>query len=247
MLMKFLKTTVLLVFLTWVQISFSQNYDFVPSELIPISDEQLNTMSINIRPGILLFNDKGDALGMDKLSLMTNSEFRPIFYADTEGKVKAIVFENKADHPILIEKNPEAEFDEGEYAMDFLVQDMAGNYMKLSDYKGKVVVLNFWFIKCAPCVMEMPDLNEVKNMYDQEDVVFLAITFDSKELVEQFLERKEFSYTITPNANDALSIYGVQSFPTNMVINKEGQIVLKEIGYRTNMKDVLIEAINKLL
>jgi len=245
--MKLLKYFSIVLITCYIPLGFSQSYDFVPSELIKISDEQLNSMSINIRPDIMLFNDKGNRLSIDQMSLMANPEFRPIFYADTHGKIKAVVFENKLEHPILIEKNPEGEFEDGEYAMDFLTTDMLGNFIKLSDLRGKVVVLNFWFIKCAPCVMEMPELNEIVGMYDTQDVVFLGITFDSKQLVEQFLQNTAFKYTIAPNAHDAIGIYGVQSFPTNMVINQEGQIVLKEIGYRTNMKDVLVSAINKLL
>lgn len=245
--MKFIKYISIIILALQMQMGFSQSYDFVPSNLIQVSDEQLNNMTINIRPDIMLFNDKGDRLSMDQMSLMANPEFRPIFYADSNGNIRAVVFENKVDHPILIEQNPEAEFSEGEYALDFLAKDMKGMNIKLSELRGKIVVLNFWFIKCAPCIMEMPDLNEVVGLYDPKDVVFIGITFDSKELVEQFLENKAFEYTITPDANDAISIYGVQSFPTNMVINQQGQIVLKEIGYRTNMKEVLVSAINKLL
>ncbi len=247
MLMKFLKYIAFLTIALQMQIVVSQTYDFVPSDLIQISEEQLNNMTINIRPDIMLFNDKGDRLSMDQMSLMANPEFRPIFYANTNGKIRAVVFENKIDHPIVIERNPEEVFADGEYAMDFIARDMRGENFKLSELRGKVVVLNFWFIKCSPCVMEMPDLNEVVSMYAPQDVVFLGITFDSQELVEQFLQTKAFNYTIIPDANDAISIYGVQSFPTNMVINQQGQIVLKEIGYRTNMKDVLVAAINKLL
>lgn len=247
MLMKLIKHIAILVLVLQVHLGVAQSYDFVPSDLIQITEEQLNSMTINIRPDILLFNDKGDRLSMDQMSLMTNPEFRPVFYADSVGKIKAVVFENKIDHPTLIEHNAEADFAEGEYALDFLANDLDGRVIKLSDLRGKIVVLNFWFIKCAPCVMEMPDLNEVVSKYDPEDVVFVGITFDSRELVQQFLESKDFDYTITPDANDAISIYGVQSFPTNMVIDQKGQIVLKEIGYRTNMKDVLTSAINKLL
>ena len=134
-----------------------------------------------------------------------------------------------------------------EFAMDFHVRDMEGGDIKLSDLNGKVVVLNFWFIKCAPCVMEMPDLNEVVSKYDPEEVVFVGITFDKRELVQQFLDSKDFDYVIAPDAYDTISRYGVQSFPTNMVIDQKGQIILKEIGYRTNMKEVLTSAINQLL
>lgn len=246
--MKFLKYIFIIAIAAQAQFGFAQTiYDFVPSEFIQLSDEEASKMNIMITPTIMLFNDKGDQLGMDKLSLMANAEFRPVFYSDTNGKIKAIVFENKIDHPTLIEHNAEADFKDGEYALDFLTKDMNGNSIKLSELRGKVVVLNFWFIKCAPCVMEMPELNELEAMYDSKDVVFIGITFDKKELVEQFLKTKKFDYKIAPDANDTISIYGTQSFPTNMVINQQGQIVLKEIGYRTNMKEVLVSAINKLL
>lgn len=246
--MKNLKYISVLLLVLHLQMGYSQGtYDFVPSHFIQLSEEQVSSMSIIIKPDIMLFNDKGDRLGMDQMSLMANPEFRPIFFADNTGNIKAVVFENKLENPIVIEKNPEADFEEGEYALDFLATDLSGNTIKLSDLRGKIVVLNFWFIKCSPCVMEMPDLNQVHSMYDTNDVVFLAVTFDRQELVEQFLEETQFDYTITPDANDAINIYGVRSFPTNMVIDRNGQIVLKEIGYRTNMKDVLVEAINKLL
>jgi len=245
--MKLLKYISIILIALQIQVGFAQSYDFVPSEFIQLTDDEVAQMNIMIQPGIMLFNDKGDQLGMNQLSLMTNPEFRPIFYSDTNGKIKAIVFENKLENPILIEHNKEADFTEGEYAMDFIAQDMNGKSVKLSELRGKVVVLNFWFIKCAPCVMEMPELNELVSQYNSKDVVFLGVTFDTKELVAQFLQTKPFNYRITPNANDAISIYGVQSFPTNMVINQQGQIVLKEIGYRTNMKDVLKSAIDKLL
>jgi thiol-disulfide isomerase/thioredoxin len=246
--MKTPKYLAIFLFIIQLQFGYSQNtYDFIPSEFIQLSDEQLNTMNIMIKPDIMLFNDKGDRLGMDQMSLMANPEFRPIFYADNNGNIKAVVFENKIDHPILVEQNPEEVFEKGEYALDFLVTDLNGNSIKLSELRGKIVVLNFWFIKCSPCVMEMPDLNELSAMYDPKNVVFLAITFDNKDLVEQFLTTTQFDYTIAANAMDAINIYGVRSFPTNMVINKEGQIVLKEIGYRLNMKEVLVTAINKLL
>ncbi len=86
-----------------------------------------------------------------------------------------------------------------------------------------------------------------KDSYNKEEVEFLAITFDKKKIVEQFLEEHTLNYNIASNAMDAIKIYGVNSFPTNMVINQKGEIVLKEIGYSTNIKDVLKASIDELL
>ena len=238
----------LLVLFFQAQFTFAQTeYGFIPKEYVQLSNEQVSSGQIIITPDVLLFSSKGQLLSQSQMSLMANPEYRPLFFADINGNIKALVFERKSDNPILIEKNPEASFDEGELAKDFIVTDLKGNNIKLSELRGKVVVLNFWFIKCKPCVIEMPHLNKLKKLYKNKNVTFLAITFDKKEMVEQFLDDHVFNYIIGANANDAISIYGVNSFPTNMVINQKGEIVLKEIGYRTNIKDVLKASIDKLL
>ena len=238
----------LLILFIQAQFTFAQTkYGFIPKEYVQLSDEQVNSGQIMITPDILIFSSKGQLLSQSQMSLMANPEYRPLFFADTNGNIKALVFERKSDNPVLIEKNPEADFEKGEFAKDFIVTDLKGNNIKLSELRGKVVVLNFWFIKCKPCIIEMPHLNELKESYKDRDVEFIAITFDKKEMIEQFLIYNPFNYTIASNASDAINIYGVNSFPTNMVINQQGEIVLKEIGYRTNIKDVLKASINKLL
>jgi len=239
---------IFIITLFCLQLSFAQNkYGFIPNEYVQLSEEQVNSGQIMITPDVLIFSSRGQLLSQSQMSLMANPEYRPIFYADTNGKIKAVVFERKSDNPVLIEKNPESNFDEGELAKDFIVTDIKGNSIKLSELRGKIVVLNFWFIKCKPCIQEMPHLNELVGHYNANDVVFLAITFDKKEMVEQFLEEHTFNYNIVSNAMDAIRIHGVNSFPTNMVINQNGEIVTKEIGYRTNIKEVLKASIDKLL
>ncbi|WP_452220216.1 peroxiredoxin family protein [Lacinutrix salivirga] len=244
--MKVIKTLTIIAFLQ-ISLCNAQDYKFVPNNQHLLTQEQLKTINLVITPDILLFSERGKLLPMSKLELMTNPDYRPLFYADANGTIKTVVFQKKSNHPILIEKNPEAEFTVGEKALDFIVKDINGKNIKLSELRGKVVVLNFWFTKCPPCIVEIPELNALKAEFEGQDVVFLAITFNKKENVKQFLKTKEFNYTMGVNANDAISTYGVQSYPTNMVINQNGEIVLKEIGYRTNIKNVLRESIKSLL
>ena len=159
----------------------------------------------------------------------------------------SVVFQKKSNQPIYIQENPEAYFENGERALDFITNDIDGNHIKLSELKGKVVVLNFWFTKCHPCVDEMPNLNKLVKQYEDKNVTFLAITFNSKDTVQKFLKSHTFDYTIVPNATDVISTYAAQSFPTSMVINKKGEIVLKEIGLRNNIHTVLSNAIDSAL
>ncbi|WP_452223945.1 peroxiredoxin family protein [Lacinutrix chionoecetis] len=227
--------------------SFAQEYKFIPESQHALSEEQVKTMQIVITPDVLLFNEQGKILPMSKMELMANPDYKPLFYANNEGKIKSVIFLKKSNHPVLIEKNPEAAFTKGEKALDFIVTDMDGKTIKLSELKGKVVVLNFWFTKCGPCIQEMPSLNALVKDYKNKNVIFLAITFNKKGVVENFLDEHKFNYTIAANANDVISMYGVQSYPTSIVINQKGEIILKELGYRTNIKNVLSKTIKSLL
>jgi len=245
--MCYFKSFLLLSTVLFSTVSFTQDYKFVSKNQKLLSDEQLKTMQIMITPDVLLFNEQGKILPMSNMELMANPDYKPLFYANPKGKIKSVVFQKKSNHPVLVEKNPESDFIKGEKALDFIVTDLKGKTIKLSELKGKVVVLNFWFTKCGPCVVEMPKLNELVKDYKNTNVVFLAITFNKKGVVENFLDETVFNYTIAANANDVITMYGVQSYPTSIIINKKGVIVFKEIGYRTNIKNVLSKSIKAQL
>jgi len=245
--MKISKSLITIFIMLFGLIVIAQEYKFIPLNQRLVSDEQLKSMEIMITPNIMLFNEQGKILPFSQIDLLANPEYRPLFYVDSSEKLQSVIFLKRSDNSILIEKNPEAEFTKGERALDFIVTTLDGQHIKLSELRGKVVVLNFWFIKCGPCKLEMPDLNNLVNEFKDESVVFLAITFNKKEIIQQFLESNPFSYTIAPNANDVITMYGVQSYPTSIVINKEGEIVLKELGYRTNIKEVLTNSIKTVL
>lgn len=238
----------LLLFVNSTPFLFAQDYAFVPQEYRMLQQEDLDKLSMVIKPGILLFNEYGDTLPMSQLSLMTNNAYRPRFYVNTNNAIKAIVFERKNDNPILIEKSlNESAFKLNEKAPDFIAFNMDGQSIKLSELQGKVVVLNFWFIKCGPCVQEMPELNTLKKQFYNEDVVFLAITFDTKENIQTFLKTHDFNYTILPKSSDVIQVNKVRSFPTNVVLDKNGIVVFQETGYRTNIKESISAIITKSL
>ena len=207
----------------------------------------METIQIIITPDVLLFTERGEILPQSQIELMANPDYAPLFYANNEGKIKSVVFKKKNEVPVLIEKSSESDYETGEKALDFIVKDLEGNTIKLSELRGKVVVLNFWFTRCGPCIQELPNLNNLTKEFEGKNVEFLAITFNKKDLVEQFLEENSFDYKIAANANDVITMYGIESYPTSIVINKKGEIVLKESGYRTNIKSVLSNSIKSLL
>ncbi len=122
---------------------------------------------------------------------------------------------------------------EGMSAPDFSVQTIEGETIAMSEMRGKVVVLNFWFIGCPACMYEMPSLNLLKARFaGQDDVVFLSMTADKLSSVKRFNERERFDYTHAAEAEPAMKMFGFVGYPKNIVISKTGEIVY----WRTTVK-----------
>ena len=133
----------------------------------------------------------------------------------------------------------ETAFEKGAVLTTFDLENMDGEKVSLESLKGKVVLINFWFINCPPCRMEIPDLNALKTEYAGKNVAFLAITFDRKNQVSEFLQKNPFDFQILPNARGIIETYGVQGFPTSVVIDKEGKVVNSKMGGSMNIKEEL--------
>jgi peroxiredoxin len=115
-------------------------------------------------------------------------------------------------------------------APDLTLKTLDGRDVELSDLKGRVVVLNFWFVNCAPCRAEMPDLNKLVDGHRGRDVVFLAVATDKAEAVRAFLEKHPFKYEIVPEGTAAANAFGVISYPTHILIDKAGHVAHFLVG-----------------
>ncbi len=121
-------------------------------------------------------------------------------------------------------------------AFDFELQDQFGNTHRLSDYKGKVVFLNFWATWCPPCVAEMPDIQKLyeEKGLNEGDVIILGVATPSDELAVQegtteeviaFLEQNGYTYpTVMDVSGQLVSDYAVSAYPTTYMIDAEGNI-----------------------
>lgn len=113
----------------------------------------------------------------------------------------------------------------GNAAPSFSLKDMSGKTWKSDELKGKVVVLNFWFTSCPPCIAEMPELNKLVESNQSKEVVFLAFTYNDPGQVKTFLEKHTFNYTILPLSGEVDKSYSVSSWPTSFVIGKDGKVL----------------------
>ncbi|TAJ54001.1 MAG: TlpA family protein disulfide reductase [Chitinophagaceae bacterium] len=127
-------------------------------------------------------------------------------------------------------------FKTGQKIASFSERDMKGNKFSLKELAGKVVVLNFWFINCPPCRMEIPQLNELVVNYQQNpDVVFIAVALDERYDIQEFLKTNPFRYNIIDGGRYIASKYNINLYPTHLVLDKEGKAVFHSSGYSMGM------------
>ena len=129
----------------------------------------------------------------------------------------------------------------GAAAPDFTMQDLAGKPVKLSDFKGKVVILDFWATWCGPCMAAFPHTQEVAAKYKDQGVVVLAsCTSDSRAKFDEWVPRNQEKYPDLLFAHDAAerkperasrALYGVSGIPTQFIIDRDGKVVDIVIGY----------------
>ena len=132
-------------------------------------------------------------------------------------------------------------------APDFKLKDIKGNEFTLSDYAGKVIVLNFFATWCPPCRKEMPAFNEIAKEH-KKDVEIIAINIGRESLpkVIEFANRYKLEFTIALDNGTASDAYGpINAIPVTVLINREFKISKRYIGMRS--KETFVKDIEELL
>jgi len=222
--------------------------------LRPLTHLELNGRNVQIDgKSMPVYNEKGERLeGQTIVDLFRDDNKVFDIYGDEELEPKAVLVRDKTEAEIggVEVKDEDLPPMETvlEFAPSFISQNMDGDTIDLEDLKGKIVIINFWFIQCKPCIEEMPELNKLVELYkENEDVVFLGITHDSKEKVSAFLEKTSFDYNLIPDAQSIVDDYIVMGFPTNIVIDKLGDIQYQSSGYRHQIDKILGKEITKAM
>jgi cytochrome c biogenesis protein CcmG/thiol:disulfide interchange protein DsbE len=134
-------------------------------------------------------------------------------------------------------------------APDFSLANAAGGDIKLSDYKGKVVIVDFWATWCPPCRKGIPDLIELKNEYgDKIAIIGISVDTDSKGEVVPFIKKMGINYPVAYATPEVTQSYGgVDAIPTSFVVDKEGKIVDMHVGLvpKADFTAVIDKLLNK--
>ena len=210
--------------------------------------EVLSKAKAAVRDAGKVLRQGGDAQktteSTEKLLLEGRAQVKlPVIVAQFDAQLKdfkssAAYFAEEKQHEDEVLNKP---------AADWSVEDIDGKKHSLEDYRGKVVVLDFWYRGCGWCIKAMPQIKEVVTHYEGKPVVVLGMNTDREEKDARFVvDKLKLNYT-TLKAEGWSDKYGVQGFPTLVVIDQKGVVRGRHVGYSPTLREELIKQIDGLL
>jgi cytochrome c biogenesis protein CcmG/thiol:disulfide interchange protein DsbE len=137
---------------------------------------------------------------------------------------------------------------EGDKAPNFSLKSVDGKTVKLSDYKGKIVIIDFWATWCPPCRRGVPDLISIQKEF-KKDVVVIGISLDREKTIKDvpgFIKDYGINYPVVYGDDQVTVDYGgIRSIPTSFVIDRKGNVVDSHIGLVP--KEVFTDKVKELL
>ena len=140
-------------------------------------------------------------------------------------------------------------FEEKIPSEDFTLDLLSGGETALSDYRGKVVFLNFWATWCPPCREEMPSMQTLYDELADEGLEMLAVNvLEDAETARGFIEEEGFTYPVLLDTNGRVMIrYGVRAYPTTYIVDREGNVLGVRPGFHDWGTDAMVASVRELL
>ena len=138
---------------------------------------------------------------------------------------------------------------EGQSAPDFALKSSTGENLRLSEYRGDVVMVNFWATWCGPCRQEMPLLDELYNRYQRVGFNLLGVNIDDdSRRAMQMVEELGVNFPVLFDARKEVSkLYDVDAMPVTVIIDRQGTVRYVHQGYKPGYEDMYLDQIRSLL
>lgn len=118
-------------------------------------------------------------------------------------------------------------------APDFTLKDADGKSVKLSDYRGKVVLLNFWATWCGPCQLEIPWFIDFEKQYQSQGLEIIGVSMDDEgwPVIKPFVASHKMNYHVLLGNDSVTQLYGgIDSLPTTFLIDRQGRVAKVHVG-----------------
>jgi cytochrome c biogenesis protein CcmG/thiol:disulfide interchange protein DsbE len=136
-------------------------------------------------------------------------------------------------------------------APDFVLKDVSGKKVALSQFRGKVVLLEFWATWCPPCRATVPELTAIQEKYSGSGLVVLGVSLDEGEdlpaKLSSFTEEYKINYPLLIGNEETERAYDVRSIPMTFLIDRQGKVVASYMGYIDNLAAVVSEQMDKAI
>ena len=132
-------------------------------------------------------------------------------------------------------------------ALDWSCEDLDGKSHALHDYRGRVVVLDFWYRGCGWCIRAMPQMKQIAEHFDGQPVTIFGMNTDKKEEDARFVIEKMGLNYANLKATGIPEKYGVSGFPTLLILDQQGVVRDIHVGYSADLKEKVVESIERLL
>lgn len=251
------------LFLFFILLSFSVKGQFKIPEVDPITVQKNFTTWQNYQNSKIMlsldfvaYNENSKIISKEAfLNQLTLGNDIPIRLQSKDSNVCYKLFKIKTNSDSSIKATIiQIAFDEYEHFKKegnlfpkFNFIDLNGTIISNETMKDKIIVVKCWYIHCAACIKEFPDVNELVSKYkDRKDVLFVSLAEDSPEELKLFLSKKPLLYSVVPNMkiymNETLNL---NAFPTHFIINKHGKIA-KVLSNYESLKVALKQESNKI-
>lgn len=208
--------------------------------LFLIGQHNLNAQEINFNDPNITFKENNATISRDSANTLISTGNYFLKIKDLEKGKKEVSFVPKssvASEPHSLISNFITKWQNKEFP-DFELKSLDGKHISNNQFKDKVVVINFWFIQCKPCVTEMPELNKLVEKYKGKPVLFIAPSLDDKNALDKFFTKMTFDYQILPDAKSLADKMNLRAYPTHLIIDGKGKIKEVIIG---GSKDIFQE------
>lgn len=136
-------------------------------------------------------------------------------------------------------------------AFDFTLTDLNGSAVRLSELRGKVVIIEFWATWCPPCKESVPELNKVADKFRDKNFQLIGISVDkggeALSNVRAFVKENAVAYPVMVDSGKVNVAYGVNGIPAMFIIDKEGRIVKRHTGFIPDLAQILSKDVEELL